>query len=153
MHKKTLVWGFLFLHCLISLLGQLLQRILQKQKCQRHECYDLYAGEIPLKLAIYKRTEFQLGTPLHTWGQFYRHLLMTQDTSGNIRFILNKLGNFYRFIHMSHLNEGEHLNLVTFEQGKRYINGCNCELVLRIWVRGCYFKKCSDKFCVKQFCT
>ena len=37
-------------------------------------------------LAQLEITEFQLGTPLHTWGQFYRHLLMTQDTSGNICF-------------------------------------------------------------------
>ena len=43
---------------------------------------------------------------------------MTQVTSGNIFF--------HRFIHISHLKEGEHLNLEVrkyyFEPGEKYIN-------------------------------
>ena len=40
-------------------------------------------------------------------------------------FCLNKLGNFYRFINMSHLNDGEHLNL---EAGKKLWILCSAVL-------------------------
>jgi hypothetical protein len=39
---------------------------------------------------------------------------------------VNKLGHYYRFMHIAHLNEGEHSNLrresITFKLGKKYIN-------------------------------
>ena len=54
------------------------KQCMQKMKWKNKKEETLYE-ELCMKLYL---NEFQPGTPLHTY--FYRHLLMTQDTSGNI---------------------------------------------------------------------